>query len=158
MPTLVRWEPFREIAQLQGEMGRLFNGLLEGQSRTSQGWTPALDVWETEAELVYAFDLPGLAEDQISIEVQDDTLTVSGERVKETKEQGDRFFRFERRYGSFARAVGLPAGSDESKIAASYVDGVLEIRVPKPEEAKPRRIQLGAGVHADVESTAAAKN
>jgi HSP20 family protein len=160
MPTLVRWEPFREIAQLQGEMGRLFNGLLEGQGRTSQGWTPPLDVWETEAELVYAFDLPGLAEDQIEIEVQDDTLTVSGERVKETKEQGDRFFRFERRYGSFARAVGLPAGSDESKIAASYVDGVLEIRVPKPEEAKPRRIQLGAGGHADVESTAsaAAKN
>jgi len=76
---------------------------------------------------------------------------VSGERVKETKEQGDRYFRFERRYGSFARAVGLPTGIDESKIAASYTDGVLEIRVPKPEEAKPRRIQLGTG-HVDVES------
>ena len=96
MPTLVRWEPFRELAQLQGEMGRLVNGLFEGQGRTSQGWVPALDVWETESELVYAFDLPGLEEDQIDIEVQDDTLTVSGERVKETKEQGERFFRFER--------------------------------------------------------------
>jgi len=83
--------------------------------------------------------------------VQDDTLTVSGERVKETQEQSDRYFRFERRYGSFARAVGLPNGIDESKIAASYVNGVLEIRVPKPEEARPRRIQLGSG-HADVES------
>ena len=155
MPTLVRWEPFRELAQLQGEMGRLVNGLFEGQGRTSQGWVPALDVWETESELVYAFDLPGLEEDQIDIEVQDDTLTVSGERVKETKEQGERFFRFERRYGSFGRAVGLPAGVDESKIAASYVNGVLEIRVPKPEEAKPRRIQLGAG-HADLESTTSA--
>ena len=156
MPTLVRWEPFREIAQLQGEMGRLFNGLLEGQSRTSQGWVPPLDVWETESELVYAFDLPGLTEEQIAIEVQDDTLTVSGERLRETTEQGDRFFRFERRYGSFARGVGLPAGIDESKIAAAYASGVLEIRVPKPEEAKPRRIQLGVGEHTDVESTATA--
>ena len=155
MSTLVRWEPFREIAQLQGEMGRLFNGLLDGgQARASQGWVPALDVWETESELVYAFDLPGIPEDKIQIEVHDDTLTVSGERVKETQEQGDRYFRFERRYGSFARAVGLPAGIDEAKISASYTNGVLEIRVPKPEEAKPRRIQLGAA-HADVDSTAA---
>ena len=156
MATLVRWEPFRELAQLQGEMGGLFNGLLEGQNgRSSQAWVPALDVWETDSEVVYAFDLPGIPEDKIQIEVQDDTLTVSGERVKETQEQGDRYFRFERRYGSFARAVGLPNGIDESKIAASYVNGVLEIRVPKPEEARPRRIQLGSG-HADVDS--ASKN
>jgi HSP20 family protein len=154
MTTLVRWEPFREIAQLQGEMGRLFNGLLDGQGRASQGWVPPLDVWETDSELVYAFDLPGIPEDKIQIEVHDDTLSVSGERVKETKEQGDRYFRFERRYGSFARAVGLPAGIDESKISASYTNGVLEVRVPKPEEAKPHRIQLGAG-HADVDSTPA---
>jgi HSP20 family protein len=152
MPTLVRWEPFREIAQLQGEMSRLFNGLLEGQGRTSAGWVPPLDVWETDSELVYAFDLPGLVEDEIQIEVQDDTLSVSGERVRETKEQGDRFFRYERRYGSFARAVGLPAGVDQAKIAAAYVNGVLEIRVPKPQEAKPHRIQLG-GAHADLENT-----
>jgi HSP20 family protein len=134
-------------------MGRLFNGMLEGQGRSSQSWVPPLDVWETESELVYAFDLPGIPEEKVQIEVQDDTLTVSGERVKETKEQGDRYFRFERRYGSFARAVGLPAGIDESKIGASYVNGVLEVRVPKPEEAKPRRIQLRTG-HADVETAA----
>lgn len=151
MSTLVRWEPFRELAQLQGEMGRLFNGLLDGPSRASQGWVPALDVWETENEIVYAFDLPGLSEDTISIEAQDDTLTVSGEREKTTETEGDRFYRYERRYGSFARAVGLPAGVDDAKITASYKDGVLEVRVPKPEEAKPRRIQLGSG-HADLES------
>ena len=156
MTTLVRWEPFRELAQLQGEMSRLFNGLLDSPSRTSQGWVPALDVWETESELVYAFDLPGLSEDKISIEVQDDTLTVSGEREKTTKENGERFFRFERRYGSFARGVGLPSGVDESKIKASYQNGVLEIHVPKPEEAKPRRIQLSSGSSkpADVEVSA----
>jgi HSP20 family protein len=154
MTTLVRWEPFRELTQLQGEVGRLMNGLMEGQARGAQSWVPALDVWETDNELVYAFDLPGLTEDAITIEAHDDTLTVSGERTRETEEQGDRYYRFERRYGSFARAVGLPAGIDESKITASYVNGVLEVRVPKPEEAKPRRIQLGSS-HPDVDGAAA---
>lgn len=153
MTTLVRWEPFREIAQLQGDMGRLVNGLLNGQSTTPQSWVPAIDVWETDSEIVYAFDLPGMSEDDISIEVHDDTLTVSGERQRSTEERGDRFYRFERRYGSFARAVGFPAGVDDAKIAASYVNGVLEVKVPKPEEAKPRRIQLGSGP-ADVEGVA----
>jgi HSP20 family protein len=151
MSTLVRWEPFRELTELQGQVGRLMNGLFEGQSRAAQSWVPAIDVWETDNELVYAFDLPGMTEDQISIEVQDDTMTVSGERQKTTEETGDRFYRFERRYGSFARAVGLPAGVDDSKIKASYQHGVLEVRVPKPEEAKPRRIQLGSA-KADVEA------
>ncbi len=72
-----------------------------------------------------------------------ETLTVSAEREKVAEEQSDRFYRFERRYGSFSRAVGLPQGVDETKIAASYQDGVLEVRVPKPEEAKPRKISLG---------------
>jgi HSP20 family protein len=153
MSTLVRWEPFRDIAQMQSEMSRLVNGLFEGGSRTPQAWVPALDVWETENDVVYAFDLPGLAEDEISIEVADDTLTVTGERSRVTQDSGDRFFRYERRHGAFSRAVGLPAGVDESKIAASYVDGVLEVRVPKPEEAKPRRIQLGA-MPADVDAGA----
>ncbi|MGL6278550.1 MAG: Hsp20/alpha crystallin family protein, partial [Gaiella sp.] len=81
----------------------------------------------------------------------DDTLTVTATREKTEEESGDRFFRFERRYGTFSRAVGLPAGVDEAKIAASYVDGVLEVRVPKPEEAKPRKIQLGTS-RPDVEA------
>jgi HSP20 family protein len=158
MATLIRFrEPFRELAALQNEMTRFLGTAFDGgNGRTNQAWMPTVDVWETENDLVYAFDLPGLSEDQISIEVQDDTLTVSGERQRTTKENGDRFFRFERRYGSFARAVGLPAGVDESKISASYSNGVLEIRVPKPEEAKPRRIQLGSGskAPADVEVSA----
>lgn len=153
MATLVRWEPFRDIAQMQSEMGRLFDGLFESRGRGSEGWIPALDVWETENDIVYAFDLPGLAESEISIEVADDTLTVTGERRRETEEHGERFFRFERRYGTFSRAVGLPAGVAESKIAASYENGVLEVRVPKPEEAKPRRIQLGSAP-ADVDASA----
>jgi HSP20 family protein len=122
--------------------------LLEGNGRTTQNWVPALDVWETGNEVVYAFDLPGIPEDAISIEVNDDTLTVSAERTKteETAENG--FYRFERRYGSFARAVGLPQGIDESQISARYENGVLEIRVPKPEEQKPRKIELSKTVDA----------
>jgi HSP20 family protein len=143
MTTLVRWEPFRELASLQSDMSRLMNGLYENPGRATQNWVPALDVWETESDLVYAFDLPGIPEEEIELEVSDDTLTVSAQREKTAEESGDRFFRFERRYGSFSRAVGLPQGIDESKIAASYENGVLEVRVPKPEEAKPRKISVG---------------
>jgi HSP20 family protein len=148
MTTLVRWEPFRELASLQTEMGRWMNGLLEGNGRTTQSWVPALDVWESPTEVVYAFDLPGIPEEDISVEVKDDTLTVSAERAKtdETSENG--FYRFERRYGSFARAVGLPQGVDQDHIAARYENGVLEIRVPKPEEQKPKKIELSKTVDA----------
>jgi HSP20 family protein len=142
MTTLVRWEPFRELASLQSEMSRWMNGMLEGNGQTRQNWVPALDVWETPSEVVYAFDLPGIPEDAITIEVKDETLTVSAERQKtqETDENG--FYRFERRYGTFARAVGLPQGIDQEHIAARYENGVLEVRVPKPEEQKPRKIEL----------------
>jgi HSP20 family protein len=142
MTTLVRWEPFREFAAFQNEMSRFMNGLLDGPGRPQQTWVPALDVWETPSEVVYSFDLPGIPEDQISIEVKDDTLTISAtrERSEETSEDG--FYRYERRYGSFARAVGLPQGVDQEKIGARYENGVLEIRVPKPEEQQPKRIEL----------------
>jgi HSP20 family protein len=148
MTTLVRWEPFRELASLQSEMSRWMNGVLEGNGRTTQSWAPALDVWETPTEVVYAFDLPGIPEEAIAIEVNDETLSISAEREKteETKEQG--FYRFERRYGTFARAVGLPQGVDQDNISARYENGVLEIRVPKPEEQKPRKIELSKTVDA----------
>ena len=142
MSTLVRWEPFRELGTLQSEMSRLMNGILEGNGRQSQNWVPSLDVWETPTEVVYAFDLPGIREEQITIEVKDETLTISADREKteETSENG--FYRFERRYGTFARAVGLPQGVDQENISARYENGVLEVRVPKPEEQKPTKIEL----------------
>ena len=82
MSTLVRWEPFRELGTLQSELSRLMNGMNEGNGRREQTWVPALDVWETPTEVVYAFDLPGIPEDRISIEVNDETLTVSASRDK----------------------------------------------------------------------------
>jgi HSP20 family protein len=146
MTTLVRWEPFRELTSLHNEMSRWLNGAFEGPGRVTQSWVPALDVWETESEIVYSFDLPGIPEEKISIEVSDGTLTVSAEREKVEEVSDDRYFRFERRFGTFSRAVGLPQGVNEDKIAASYRDGVLEIRVPKPEEQKPKRIALSGTV------------
>jgi HSP20 family protein len=142
MATLVRWEPFRELASLQNEMSRLLNAF-EGNGRTSQNWVPALDVWETEDGLVYAFDLPGIPQDRISIELEDDALTVTAEREREEQVEEGRFFRYERRFGTFQRTIGLPQGVDESGIRAEFRDGVLEVHVAKPEQSKPRRIEIG---------------
>ena len=148
MATLVRWEPFRELASLQSEMSRMLNGLAEGPGRTgATEWAPALDVWETEAELVYAFDLPGVPEDAIQIEVADDTLTLSAERTREEEKSTDRFYRFERRFGSFSRAVGLPQGvgrvEDRGRLQGR------RRRDPRPQarraEAAPDPDRVGAG-------------
>lgn len=149
MTTLVRWEPFRELASFQNEMSRWMNGLLDGPGRVTQNWVPSLDVWETDSEVVYAFDLPGIPQDKISIEVKEDTLTVTAEREKTEESSEEGFYRYERRYGTFARAVGLPPGVDQDHISASYDNGVLEIRVPKPEEQKPRRIALSKTVESN---------
>lgn len=143
MATLVRWEPFRELATLQTEMSRLMNGLFEGNGRETQSWVPALDVFETEGEIVYAFDLPGVSEEQISIELNEDALTVSATRERSEEVSGEGVFRTERRFGTFSRTVGVPQGVAEDSIKAEYKDGVLEVRVAKPEVRKPLRIPVG---------------
>ena len=155
MATLVRSEPFREVAALQTEMSRLMNGLLEGNGRQQQqSWVPAVDVWETDKELVYAFDLPGIPEEKISIEFENGTLTVSAERERTAEVSQDRFYRFERRYGSFSRSIGLPEGVAENDIRADYQDGVLELHVTKPKAPEPRKIQIGTGSKATIEGKA----
>ena len=137
MATLVRFrDPFREMAALQNEMTRLMGGLLEGNGRTNQAWAPAVDVWETDRS-----------------SSEDNALTVSGERERSEEVSGERFYRFERRFGSFTRTIGLPQGTAEDSIKAEYHDGVLEIHVPKPEEPKPRRIQVGGGSQATIEGS-----
>jgi HSP20 family protein len=152
MATLVRWEPFREIAALQNDMSRLMGAFLgQGNGETERTWVPAVDVWETDNELVYAFDLPGIPEDKIAVEFDDGALTVSGERERTQKVEGDRFYRYERRFGSFSRSVGLPQGVSEDDVTGDYHDGVLEITVKKPESQKPRRIQIGGGEKATIE-------
>ena len=157
MATLVRWEPFREIAALQNEMSRFMNGLLEGNGRTNQAWVPALDVWETEHEIVYALDLPGIPEDKISVELDDGALTISGERERTQEESNDRLYRFERRFGTFSRTFGVPQGVSEEDVSADYKDGVLEVHVKKPEQPQPKRIQVGSGEKATIEGSSSKK-
>ncbi len=152
MATLVRWDPVRELAQWQNDVERLMGTFLRGNGRNDgERWAPPLDVWETEEELVYAFDLPGIPEDTISIEFEDGTLTVSAERERSEEISQDRFYRFERRHGSFARSIGLPQGITEKDIRADYKDGVLELHVTKPKAPEPRRIQIGKGGKATIE-------
>ena len=157
MATLVRWEPFREIASMQNEMSRFMNGLLEGNGRTNQSWVPALDVWETDDEIVYALDLPGVSEEKISVELDEGALTVSAERQRSQDESEERFYRFERRHGVFSRTVGVPQGVTEADVAADYKDGVLQVHVKKPVQPKPRRIQVGSATQGTIDTTAATR-
>ena len=158
MATLVRWDPFRELAQWQNDVERLMGTFLRGTGGDGETrWAPPLDVWETEDELVYAFDLPGIPEDKISIEYEDGSLTVSAERERTQEVSQDRFYRFERRYGSFTRSIGLPQGVTEKDIRADYKDGVLELHVMKPKAPEPRRIQIGTGARATIEGKAEKK-
>jgi len=142
MTTLVRWEPFRELASLQNEMSRFMNGLFEGPGRESQSWVPTADVWETENEVVYAFDLPGIPEDKVSVELEDNALTITAEREREHQVEDGRYFRFERRFGTFTRTIGLPEGVTEKDVKASFTHGVLEVHVAKPEQTKPQKIAI----------------
>jgi HSP20 family protein len=158
MATLVRWDPLREIAALQGEMGRFMNLFREGNGTNgTQSWVPALDVWETENDIVYAFDLPGIPEDKISVELENGALSVSAERDRKYEVKEDRFYRFERRHGSFQRTIGLPDNVTEDDISADYHDGVLEVHVKKPQQAQPRRIQIGKSSQATIEGTSSKK-
>jgi HSP20 family protein len=144
--AIVRWDPIRELDSLQGDMNRLFDRFFEG--RTANGhrrWTPAMDLVETEDHLVLRGDLPGLTEDDIDIEIKDNVLTVSGERKAESEERNEGYYRVERAFGSFSRSLTLPQGIDADKVEANFDKGVLEVRVPKPAEAKPTRVQIGKG-------------
>ncbi len=160
MATLVRWDPARELAQWQNDVERLMGTFLRSTSVGGNGeqrWAPPVDIWETEDELVYAFDLPGIPEDKISIEFEDGTLNVSAERERTSEVSQERFYRFERRYGSFTRSIGLPQGVAEDDIRADYKNGVLELHVKKPKAPEPRKIQIGKGQQATIEGKASKK-
>jgi len=154
MTTLVRWDPLREAAAMHTELSRLMNGLFDGGSRQAQQeWVPTVDLWESETAVHYAFDLPGIPKDSIVIEVENGALSISAsrQRKQEVNENGVR--RLESRYGAFARTVGLPQGVSEDDISATYENGVLEIRVPKPEQPKPKRVEIASDdEHAIIEA------
>jgi HSP20 family protein len=144
--TIVRWEPFREISSLQSEMNRLFNAAFDTPAAGgSRRWAPPMDLLETDEQFVLRADLPGMGESDVNIELEDNVLTVSGERRAEHEEKGEGFHRVERAFGSFSRSLTLPKGVDPEGVAAAFDRGVLEVRIPKPEQRKPRKIAISAG-------------
>ena len=143
--ALVRWDPVRELDSLQGDMNRLFDRFFEGRTAngTARRWIPAMDLVETEDHLILRGDLPGLTEDDVEIEIKDNVLTVSGERKAEHEDTNEGYHRVERAFGSFSRSLSLPHGIDPERVEASFENGVLEVEIPKPAEAKPTRVQIG---------------
>ena len=137
--TLIRWEPARELR----EMNRLFNTFFEpSNGAVMRRWSPAMDLVETDDHYVLRADLPGVPEGDVKIELDDNVLTISGERKSAHKEAKEGYYRVERAYGSFSRTLTLPEGVDADSISASFDRGVLEVRVPKPEQQKPRKVQI----------------
>jgi HSP20 family protein len=147
--ALVRWEPLREISSIQNEVNRLFNSFFDTPVSASQGavrrWLPAMDLFEGDDRYVLRADLPGLTQDDVKIELEDNVLTISGERKSEHEERREGYHRVERASGSFARSLTLPEGVDPAAIEASFERGVLEVRIPKPAERKPHRVSIQVG-------------
>src|SRR3954463_6232047 len=148
--ALVRWEPVRELNTLQNEMNRVFSTFFDTTTADANGgglrrWVPAMDLVETDDHFVLRADLPGLGPDDVAIEVEDGVLTVSGERKAEHETKREGYYRVERASGQFRRSLTLPDGVDLEHIAADFDKGVLEIRIPKPEERKPRKVAISVG-------------
>ena len=161
--AIVSGEPARELHIIQQEMNRLFNAFsyapASGGGAGTAGarrWVPAMDLVETDDHFVLRADLPGLDESDVKIEVHENVLTVSGERKYEHEARKDGYYRLERGSGQFNRSLTLPDGVDADAITASFDKGVLEVRVPKPEQRKPRRVQIdiGGGEQPAIEGTA----
>jgi HSP20 family protein len=138
MALLMKPEPFSQ------EVNRLFNTLFDESDSGVQRWVPAMDLSEADDHFVLRADLPGLGEDDVSIEIQDNTLTIYGERKSEHEERKRGWYRVERSFGRFSRSLTLPEGVDADAISAEFEKGVLEVRIPKPEERKPRRVAIKA--------------
>jgi HSP20 family protein len=147
--ALIRWEPARELGTIQNEMNRLFNNFFDTPNptanRTYQRWIPAMDLVETEGDFVLRADLPGLSEQDVNIELEDNVLTISGERKSEHEERKEGYYRVERSSGSFRRSLTLPEGVEPDAVKATFDRGVLEVRVPKPEQRKPRKVAIAVG-------------
>ena len=148
--TLVRWDPFREFAQIQGRLNRVFtDAYSRGSLTTDEGlmttgsWVPPVDIYQNgDNELVIKAELPDMTREDIDITVDNGTLTIKGEKKLSSEVREDQFHRVERRYGTFSRSFSMPQTVDASKVTAEYKNGVLTVRLPLREEAKPRQIKV----------------
>ena len=138
MALLMKPEPFSR------EMDRLFDAFFGAGDAAGRRWVPPMDVVEAEDHFVLKADLPGLSEEDVAIEIQDGNLTISGQRKAEHESSQKGWYRIERSFGSFQRSLSLPEGIDADAVTANFDRGVLQVRIPKPEERKPRRVAIKA--------------
>jgi HSP20 family protein len=148
MTVLTRWDPFREFSTLQDRMNRLFRDSF-GEGRedalTTSSFAPAIDVYEDEHNVTLKIEVPGIDEKDIDVRIENNTLTVHGERNFEKEEKEENFRRVERQYGSFTRSFTLPNTVDPEQVSANYDKGVLKIKLAKRAEAKPKQIKVNVG-------------
>jgi HSP20 family protein len=156
MRTTTRWEPFRGVSTLQDQINRLFTGTLEraGEESSLTAWAPAVDIYETEHELVVKADLPDVNPKDLDIRVENNVLTIRGERKFEKEVNEENYLRVERAYGAFARSFTLANTVNSDAIKADYQNGVLTLSIPKREEAKPKQIKVNVNTQAMAASAA----
>jgi HSP20 family protein len=155
--AIIRWERTRGLQSFQQDVDRLFGAVFDSHTRAtavSRRWIPAVDLVEETDEYVLRADLPGVAEQDVTVELDHNVLTVSGKRKAEHEERKDGYYRLERASGSFARSLRLPEGVDADGIKANFDNGVLEVRVQKPASRKPHRVPITAGGQPEVTESA----
>src|SRR5215813_6110491 len=144
--AVMRWDPFRDLNILQERMNRLFEDAgrtwRNDEPASTTTWSPAVDIFETESEIVVKAELPGMDRNDITLNLEKNVLTLKGERRFEKETKDENYHRIERSYGTFSRAFSIPATVDEEMIRAEYKDGVLRIVLPKKEQAKPKQIRI----------------
>ena len=147
--AIARWTPMAHLLPLQQEMNRVFDQFFRGGTGEEAGWgqypwTPPVNIYETDDALILKAELPGVSKDDVSVEVHQNTLLLRGERKHPAEVPADRYYRTERAYGPFQRSFVLPTMVDQEHVQATYHDGVLELRLPKSEAAKPKRIAIAS--------------
>src|SRR5437762_13520388 len=155
MTVLTRWEPFREFSTLQDRMNRLFRetqGNSQDESLIGSSFAPAVDVYEDEHNVTLKIEVPGIDEKDIDVRIENNTLTVHGERKIEKEEKEENYRRVERQYGGFTRSFTLPSSVDSGQVSAHYDNGVLKIKLAKKAEAKPKQIKVNVGSEKTLEA------
>jgi HSP20 family protein len=142
MSAITRWDPFRNISSLQEQVNRLLESSLPNRGDNSATWAPAVDIYETENELVLKADLPEVNEKDLDVRIENNMLTIGGARKFEQQVKQDNYLRLERTYGSFSRSFGLPNTVNTEAIKAEYKNGVLTVELPKRAESKPKQVKI----------------